>query len=187
MRKNNLLRVASAVFKICNFVLLFAAVALTIIFIHLQIDREFYADWYINKPVANETITLKKAYGEVEDDPAKLYVKNWNKASLYFTYFKFMGVIGITFFAVSEFLKVIHSVRVRKTFGRQNVVSFRRIGIYSIVLSFLSGVSDWDFGNHHVSSVHLDFTYLIIALLAFIFAEIFKEGNQLMEENKLTV
>ena len=187
MKKNTLLRMATALLRLSKFVLLLSAVAITIFFIHLQIDREFYADWYTDRPIANESITFKKVNGEVADDPAKLYVKNWNKASLYFTYFKFISIIGITFYAISEFLKVIISVRVRKTFGRSNVVSFRRIGIYCLVLSLISGVSDWDFGKYHTSTLSLDFNMLIVALLAFILAEIFKEGNQLMEENKLTV
>tara|TARA_R100000655_G_C2909534_1_gene180321 strand:+ start:165 stop:620 length:456 start_codon:yes stop_codon:yes gene_type:complete len=150
-------------------------------------DDESYEGWYIEKPIENKSVKFKKEYGDLLKDSQKLYLTDWKNPSLYFTYFKFIGIIGLTILAISQFQSILNSVRTRKTFKKANVSSFRRIGIYCIALSILLGVSDWDFGNYHTSTLSIDFTVLIIALLAFIFAEIFKEGNQLMEENKLTV
>ena len=187
MKKNTLLSFASFLLKLTNFVLLLAIVAITIIFIHFQMDDESYEGWYIEKPIENKSVKFKKEYGDFLKDSQKLYLTDWKNPSLYFTYFKFFGILSLTFLAISQFKNILNSVRFRKTFKKANVIAFRRIGIYCIALSIISGVSDWDFGNYHVSGFHIDFDFLIIALLAFIFAEIFKEGNQLMEENKLTV
>lgn len=187
MKKNTILSIASFLFKLTNFVLLLAIVAITIIFIHFQMDYESYEGWYLEKPIEHKSVNFKKEYGEFVRDSQKLYLTDWKNASLYFTYLKFIGTIGLTYLAISQFQNILNSVRTRKTFKKANVSAFRRIGIYCIALSIISGVSDWDFGNYHTSTLNIDFNVLIIALSAFIFAEIFKEGNQLMEENKLTV
>ena len=91
------------------------------------------------------------------------------------------------YLAIKQFQNVLKSVENLETFKTTNVQAFQKIGVYCLIISGLSWITMWDFGNYHVSGFHLDFDFLIIALLAFIFAEIFKEGNQLMEENKLTV
>ena len=187
MNKNTLLNIASFICKLINFFLLFALIAITAVFMHLQIDREFYEGWKMEKPVKGKTIQIEKTLGELENDPNSVYVTNWKTASLYFNYLKFTGILLFIFLAVREFNSVMKSVKNLKTFRKNNVRAFRRIGFYCIVIAGFSWFNYWDFTNYHRAGFQIDTNYLLLALLAFIFAEIFKEGNQLMEENQLTI
>ncbi|PCH75381.1 MAG: hypothetical protein COB98_09010 [Flavobacteriaceae bacterium] len=93
----------------------------------------------------------------------------------------------IIFLSLKEFRKLIKSVENISTFQQQNVQAFRTIGKYLIIYFFLSNYSYYGFEQGTQLSYHLDLTSLVIALFAYILAEIFKEGNKLAEENSLTV
>lgn len=93
----------------------------------------------------------------------------------------------MSFLCIKEFQKVIESVKEIKTFQERNVSSFRRIGKYLLISFILVSYSSFTFQQGGTSSFYISFELLIIALLAYIMAEIFKEGNKLSEENKLTV
>ena len=93
----------------------------------------------------------------------------------------------IIFLSLKEFRKVIKSVENIRTFQQQNVQVFRTIGKYSVFYFLLSSYSYYGFEQGVQASYNLHLTSLIIALFAYILAEIFKEGNKLAEENSLTV
>lgn len=83
--------------------------------------------------------------------------------------------------------KVILSVKDLSTFQEINVSAFKRIGINFLIIACLSTIEFWDFGPVSKTGIKIDFHFFIIALLAFVVAEIFKEGNQLKQENELTI
>ena len=83
--------------------------------------------------------------------------------------------------------KIMESVRSLKTFQNLNVQSFRKIGTYCIAITILNLITYLDLGTFTQQSLYIETTPLIIGLFAFILAEIFKEGNHLMQENELTV
>ncbi|MCB7482187.1 DUF2975 domain-containing protein [Christiangramia sediminis] len=187
MNKNSLLNIATFLCKFINACLIIVLLILTVVFIHFQVDRNFYKGWHTEKPIKGNSIQFQKTYGDEVIDPDKIYITDWNTGSLYFNYFKYVGIIFLLYLTIYQFQKVLKSVKNFETFKTTNVQAFRRIGVYCLIISSISWITDWDFNNYHVSGFHIDFDFLIISLLAFIFAEIFKEGNQLMEENKLTV
>ena len=91
------------------------------------------------------------------------------------------------FLSVKEFQKVLQSVMSIQTFQIINVQSFRRIGIYILVIFLLTSYDYIVFQQGGFSRVHFSFTLLPLMILAFIMAEIFKEGNLLKTENELTI
>ncbi len=111
----------------------------------------------------------------------------WNTSSLYFNYFKFSAILIFLFLSFHQFKKILKSVRKLKTFHQTNVTAFKKIGNYCLFVGALSVFSYWEFGDVAKVSFSIPFNILFIALISFILAEIFKEGNNLMEENKLTV
>ena len=183
MSKNSLLKTAAFLCQLINGAFILVLVILTIVFIHFQVDRDFYNGWHADKPIKGNSIKFQKVIGEELSEEDVIYMTDWNTSSLYFNYLRFAGIILLMYLAIKQFQDVLNL----ETFKTTNVQAFHRIGIYCLIISGLSWITMWVFGNYHVSGFHIDFDFLIIALLAFIFAEIFKEGNQLMEENKLTV
>ena len=93
-----------------------------------------------------------------------------------------------------EFQNIIQSVKRLGSFHLNNIISFRRIGKYSILYFILTlfyfGLTfnnSLYFGQGGFSQTSISFTPLLFALISFILAEIFKEGNKLQQENELTV
>jgi len=89
--------------------------------------------------------------------------------------------------AISAFEKIMLSVKTLKTFSSSNSKLFRKIGLYIIAIMILTSYSVMRYENGIQSKIMLDFILLIYALLAFIMAEIFKEGSVLKQENELTI
>lgn len=189
MNKNFLLSIVNF---FCNFFKLLIGIliiAITIAFIHLQFDSEFYNEWSIAKPENDSVIRFEREafLGQNAQDFEKLQVTEWKTVSLYFTYFKFITTLILLFLAIHQFGKVLQSVQRLKTFKAINVHAFRKIGYYCLGIAALSFFNYWDFENYTKSSISVSLDVILIALIAFILAEIFKEGNTLMEENQLTV
>ena len=81
----------------------------------------------------------------------------------------------------------MQSVKSFKTFQKNNVYSFRKIGKYIFIIFLLSSYIKVRFQQGGISGTHINFTPLLLGLVAFIMAEIFKEGNELEVENNLTI
>ena len=121
------------------------------------------------------------------EDSEVFMMDKLTNASLIFNFLQQSILLFLVFLCINEFRKVIISVKTITTFQQQNVLSFRSIGKYMIYYFVLSSISYYDFEQGNQTGFHLEFTSLIITLFAYILAEIFKEGNKLAEENKLTV
>ena len=95
------------------------------------------------------------------------------------------------FFIFREFGKIISSVKALQAFRTENIESFRRIGKYLLVIFLVSGVHFIGTQTAGTSSAKVGFDFdtmpLILMLVAYVLAEIFKEGNRLYEEEQLTV
>jgi len=136
--------------------------------------------------------SISKSYkihvdGKVPEDSEVFTLNKLKYSSLYFNFIKLSIVLLFSFLCVKEFQNVIESVKEINTFQKRNVSSFRRIGKYLLVIFILMSYSSFTFQQGGTSGFYISFTVLILSLLAYIMAEIFKEGNKLLEENILTV
>ena len=189
MNKNSLLNIANL---FCNLFKVFIGlliIGLSFLFIHFQLDRNYYDEWNIQKPENNSVIRFEREsfVGEKSKNLENLSITDWKTSSLYFTYFKFTATLILIYLAINQFSVILKSVEKLETFRQSNVNAFRKIGYYCLIIQGLSFFSFWEFENYTKNSISVSTTSLFIALLAFILAEIFKEGNNLMEENELTV
>jgi hypothetical protein len=84
---------------------------------------------------------------------------------------------------IVAFTKVIESISSLKTFTAANVKSFQNISLYTLIIFSIQllKLSPDKIGF----SIH--FSTIIGSALAIILAEVFKEGQKLLEENELTV
>ena len=93
----------------------------------------------------------------------------------------------VFYFIAKEALTVLHSLSSLDTFRHSNVESFRKIGHLFLGLSILD-VFDFTYSAEEASlTFGISAGYLIGTLISYVLAEIFKEGNRLMEENNLTI
>lgn len=189
MQKNSLLSIADIFTGICKIFTAIGIIGLTVFFIHFQTDRDFYDSWRFEEPVENSIVRFESesVVGKEPPDFDKLRLSDWKLESLYFTFFKYLFILSLIYLALNQFGNVLNSVKSSKTFQQTNVTAFRKIGYYSLTIAGLSLISYWEFGDFSKNSFSISLNNLIIPLFAFILAEIFKEGNNLKEENQLTI
>lgn len=193
MKKNTLLNIAIVICKFLRLFYFIIFLILTGLFIHFQVSPSSYENVdFKTKLNDNGIIMGSTSYkihvdGKSPDDSDVFVLNKLKLSSLYFNYLKFNAFLLLIYLCVKEFQKVIDSVKKIKTFQKVNVSSFKKIGKYLLIISVLMGYSSFTFQGGGKSGFHIYFTPLVLSLLAYIMAEIFKEGNNLLEEYKLTV
>ncbi|MBC3845539.1 DUF2975 domain-containing protein [Winogradskyella echinorum] len=195
MTKNTLLNIAILLSRLLKAIVIIAAVAITSLFVYAQIDKETFAEKEIELS-ANPSI-MRVSYIEsnvwkddttdTEFDLKPYTFTKLNTVSLYINYFKILVVAVLLFLIIRAFETIILSVKTLNTFSRSNAKLFRQIGLYVVFVTILTSYTVLRFENGDQTLTHLSLTPVIYTLLSFIMAEIFKEGENLREENDLTI
>lgn len=167
-----------------------AAVCITFVFVHIQIQPDFYSGWSANSIIRDSLISYT-VFERWHQQPSSDYnLLSFNKikiASLYINYLQLIGILWLTYQTVKEFSYIIKSVSVNETFLETNILSFEKMSKYLLIIFILSSVTVVNAEEANLHSYSLQFTPLILSLSAIVMAKIFKQGNQLLEENKLTI
>lgn len=185
MKKNNLLNIALIICKFLQAVYILFFILLSFLFVHVQIDKTYYNDKVLT--VEHSSISYSSSDNMNDELNRDMTFTQMTKISLYTTYFRFIVLLTLLYLATRSFIKIIKSVQNLKTFRNDNVRSFRRIGKYVFIYFLVSSFYYYGFNNISKSGFYISFTPLIICLMAFILAEIFKEGNLLLEDKELTI
>lgn len=88
---------------------------------------------------------------------------------------------------VQEVRKILKSVQDLETFNSRNVKAFRTLGYLCLAMAALNSVLLLSTNQDAVKNFSVDFNFLYFMLAAFIMAEIFKEGQNLSEQDQLTI
>lgn len=193
MKKNKLLNIAIMICKCIRILYILIFVLITGVFIHFQISPNSYKKATFNYKTSSFNISkssgwkVNKEDKVITEDNNVYALEKISTVSLYFIFFQFSATLIFIFLATKEFQKIMESVKNLKTFQSNNVASFRRIGKYIFIIFLLSSFTIIQFQQAGKSEIHLNFTPLLLMLVAFIMAEIFKEGNSLQDENDLTI
>lgn len=105
----------------------------------------------------------------------------------YFLCLKALLTTGIVYMIAKTAIRIIHSISSVETFRLENVQSFRHMGKLFLTWLAISLFSIKEAVEGVSISAEVEMKYAIWALICFILAEIFSEGNKLMEDNKLTI
>lgn len=196
MTRNILLNIAIITCKFLRLLYFGFFLVLTGFFVHYQIAASSYENFDFNfktPATSSGVIVTESSYkfssttGEMPEDSEVFTFSNLTYPSLYINFIKLSIALFLIYLCIREFQKVIESVKEIKTFQQRNVFSFRRIGNYLLIIFILISYTKFTFQEGGTSSFYISFDLLVLSLLAYIMAEIFKEGNNLLEENKLTV
>ncbi|WP_423738471.1 DUF2975 domain-containing protein [Christiangramia lutea] len=120
-------------------------------------------------------------------EPESKSFDNWKNGSLFFNYFKFLIVLILAYRIFHQISNIISSVKEFRTFHQINIVAFKKIGKYCLLIFFLSIFNFWRIGDYSRASISVYLTPILLSLLAFFLSEIFKEGRGIMLENELTI
>lgn len=196
MTKNTLLNTAIVICKSLRIIHVLFFILITAIFIHHQISPSTYKNFNWNNTSITKDLNLnfkyetkyKFNYNNKQYSDAEVFnLSKMTTFSLSIFYIKIVTSMILGFLCLKEFQNIIESVKKIKTFQERNVSSFRKIGKYLLAIFILSTYNSFTFQNGKISTFNISTFLPCLIVLAFIMAEIFKEGNQLSEEINLTV
>ncbi|WP_346881911.1 DUF2975 domain-containing protein [uncultured Algibacter sp.] len=189
MKRNLILNSAVTFCNIINLIIILMFLGWTFLFVHLQIDKDYYKNKEVNLNNLGFTYSLVSKW-KVNNKSLDKDVYEINKiktTSIYILYLQYSISLILIFLSFKEFQKVLSSVKRIQTFEINNEISFRRIGQYTFVYFLLTSFRYISFELGGLKAITISLTPIIILLLAFIMAEIFKEGSLLKQENDLTI
>lgn len=178
---------------LCNgarFLLGATLLAATAFFVHLLSNPANYREWSVI-PLLKSTLfsyrVVERWNGSGASDVSLFLFSNISKTSICINYLQFLLQVVLFFVVLGEFSKVIRSVMNIETFHMKNVTSFRKISKYLLAICLLSSITIIDFKDASLREFSPSFSLLCYSIIAYIFSMVFYQGNQLYEEEKLTV
>lgn len=162
---------------------IFLASILILLMIAWQIDVGYFENIYVLSDSGIFKFSTSPKIAGVPLTPLSAYGSFY----FYFLVFRALLVTGVLFLILQTILKVIRSIGNLDTFRSENVKSFRKMGNLFLVWFALAIPTITGLGGQVSLTMGLYFNYAVWALICFVLAEIFSEGNKLMEDNKLTI
>jgi Protein of unknown function (DUF2975) len=195
MTKNTLLNVAILLSRLLKILIIIAIVVFTGLFVYAQIEKETFEDKEIvlnANPSLMRISYIESSVWKDDTKDSKFDLKPYTfgklkTVSLYLNYIKLLIVAVLMFFIIRSFETIMLSVKTLKTFSKSNTKRFRQIAICIVLVTVLMSYNILRFDNGDQTLTHISLTPIISTILAFIMAEIFKEGEVLKEENELTI
>lgn len=195
MTKSKLLNIGIVMCKFTKVIFVLLFLLLAGVFVHYQINPTSYKNVDINLEKASSGSILglttryyNTAAGKKLPTDAEIYTfDKLEFSSLCFNFIKYAAILFFSFMCIRAFQNVIESVKEIKTFQKRNISSFRNIGKYFLIISALSSYYSYTFVEGGIRGIYISYMYITLALVAYIMAEVFSEGNRLSEENELTV
>lgn len=103
---------------------------------------------------------------------------------------------GGYFIIIFTLKKILESIREKDPFNRDNVVYFKRIGLYIFIVGVMDAIMNYPKPNHsglqiistsYGSLKPIFFLYLVLSILSFILSDVFRMAMEIKDENDLTV
>ncbi len=193
MKKNKLLYLALLVSKVIRVLIFLGLALLLIIFIHWHIDKDYYKAVQIS--VDNGSLFISESKTETADpvphlssnSGKRVYLNDLNPFSIYFTFLQICVTLVLSFFIAREVIRILKSVHESQPFNAGNITSFQRIGYLCLSLTALNSLRFLITNQTSFKSFSINYTLFIFMLITFILAEIFREGQKLYEQDKLTI
>ncbi|MCA0131441.1 DUF2975 domain-containing protein [Winogradskyella alexanderae] len=195
MTKNTLLNIAILISRFLKASIIIATLVFTTLFVYVQFDKETFADKEIilsadpsiMRVSYIESTVWKEDTKDTDYDMKPYTLGKLKTISLYLNYFKLLIIAVLLFFILRSFQTIMLSVKTLKTFSTKNTKRFRQIAFSIVLITIFTSYNVLRFDNGEQKLTHISLTPVIYIILAFIMAEIFKEGEILREENDLTI
>ena len=187
MSKNKILFLSKILCQICLVFyalgLLFAAAG----YVYWFMDPEYFQNFVVDNATDNFLKITSLRGDETLIGDGRFLLSDISPLSLTYLYIQLTGSFILIFLSIQELKKVIESVENINTFREENVLSFRKIGLFALGYCFLNIVSFAGTAENTSMRIVLDPTAVIIMLAGFLLSEIFSEGSKLTEESRMTI
>jgi hypothetical protein len=192
MKRNRLLRVALALGKASRILILFGIAVVIFLFIHWKLDPDFYRTVQFTIHDGGITFTERISAGEAGHLPGShrekwFYLNSLTPLSVTYTFVQILLSLVLGYLMVQSMIRILKSTQALQPFHEANINAFRKLGYFCLALLVLNSFRF--LATDQASSIrfHINFTLLVFMLASFILAEIFREGQKLYEQEKLTI
>jgi hypothetical protein len=176
MNKNLVLKFTSVVFKISRILIALLFAFLLIIGIGAFINDDFGSGTIIRSG------GMEFNSPENVEEGLSSFAKS-NPVQFVFVILQNMAILVVLFNFFGSLLKIVRSINSLKTFAEGNIKAFKNVSVYAFTIFCLKLIEILP-GK---ISFAIHFEPIVVAAFAFILAEVFKEGHQLLKDNELTV
>lgn len=183
MEKNRILKVSAWSFRFLAGLMMVMVGLITLGFLYWLVSPESVSGWYIKSQDGFYNIFWQEASAKSEH----LALTDFSIGMASWIFVKMTVACVLMYSIFRRALRVVNSIKSLETFKDQNVGHFRNIGGLFLWLAILDSFQVLIVEGHFSFHFQVPFSMLLAALISFLLAEIFKEGNRLMEENQLTV
>lgn len=122
-----------------------------------------------------------------KSNSAGIWLSDLNHWTLYWLLLRGFIFTGLTWFIAQAVLRILSSIRSLETFHANNVKQLKIIARYWFVAFFFSCFNfSYIKGSFNVN-LEIAFAPLLLAISSYVLAEVFHEGNQLSEDQKLMI
>jgi len=137
-------------------------------------------DWASISSNGDMTIQLLGSVGEGTSQPAGIVIFHIIKNLL------MLSVLLYVFYLVE---KVLRSVEDLRTFQVENIKNFKQMGVCFVIIAIIDLLQlRMDLGGDAIMfGIDVSFAYIISAIGAFLLSEVFREGHELYEQNRLMI
>ena len=136
------------------------------------------AHWiYINEHTSSLTLIFGKK--PIESEISTSFV--------FYAFLKAMLILGLWIYILKLIQSILASAEDFVTFQKGNIYAFRKIGTCFLILSLFELFSFVQTDDHLKLVLTIPFTYLALTLAAYLLSEVFREGYELYEQNRLMI
>jgi hypothetical protein len=190
MERNRIIVIAKGLCRFMQIFLILFALLFTGVLIHWHFSPESYA--LVVLPGAREGLGLGLDFriisvSDAESPNNGVLLSQLSVGMLYWLYLRTLLLLSLTFLIFRSVLQILGSIESLKTFRQDNIVAFQKIGKYTLGIFVLTSFNIWIVPGDSNLNLTLAFGPLLIAVFALVMAEVFKEGNRLMEDSNLTI
>lgn len=188
MERNKIITLAQGLCRFLQIFLILFALLFTGVLIHWHFSPESYA--LVELPGVQEAgffnFRIISASDAALPNDGVLF-SQLSAGMLYWMFFRTLLLLSLTFLIFRSLRQILNSIESLKTFRQDNIAAFRKIGKYALGIFVLASFNLWVEPGDSNLNLTLAFGPLLIAVFALVMAEVFKEGNRLMEDSNLTI
>lgn len=104
-----------------------------------------------------------------------------------FNIVKILVELGLLILVLRVSRRVVRSIKNRQVFYAENIKAFRHLGQLFLSWWFVSWFILREADKGYSIGINIALPLLVCSLVAFVLAEVFREGNRLYEEQQLTI
>lgn len=155
--------------------------------------------WHISPEYYNQielTRGFKAGYGigglkiHIEEPGTrldKIFLSDLSTGAFYWLCFRGFFFITMNVLILLKIIGILHSIKSIKTFYDSNISNLKSIGVIAAIAAVMSTFNiGYVEGDWHVHFT-VPWEILLVSFIAFVLAEVFAEGKQLLEDKNLIV